>query len=314
MGGPLVSVVMSVYNGQQYLRPSLDSVLAQEGVDFEFVVVDDGSTDQSPKMLEEYAQKDSRIRLIRQGNTGLTRALARGCSEARGELIARQDADDVSFPGRLAKLATVLQEDSGIAVADSWVEWIGPRDEPLCITRFSDVASRATEGVLHHRQSPCHGSVMFRRKDYETVGGYRPQFYFAQDSDLWFRLSDRGGFLFVPEVLYRFRVAEGSISTSHRESQLRLYELARGCWSARQNVESEEPLLAKAAQIRPGMARVGRTKKGAGAYFIGRTLLRKGDPRAAKYLWSYVQHSPWDPRGWFSVLQATLRAKMGGEE
>ena len=123
-GRPLVSVVMSVYNGEGYLPASLDSLLAQEGVDFEIVVVDDGSTDQSPEILENYARKDYRVRVIRQENAGLTKALARGCGEATGELVARQDADDVSFPGRLAKLTAVLRENAGVAVAASWVEVI----------------------------------------------------------------------------------------------------------------------------------------------------------------------------------------------
>ena len=99
---PEVSIVMSVYNGACYLRAAVESVLDQQGVSFEFVVVDDGSTDESGAILDEYATRDPRLRVIHQQNTGLTQALIRGCSEARGEFIARQDADDVSLPGRLA--------------------------------------------------------------------------------------------------------------------------------------------------------------------------------------------------------------------
>ena len=105
---PLVSVVMSVFNGGDYLQTALESVLDQEGVDFEFVVVDDGSTDGSAAKLAEIARRDARVRVIRQENAGLTRALMRGCSEARGDFVARQDGDDLSCAGRLARQARVL--------------------------------------------------------------------------------------------------------------------------------------------------------------------------------------------------------------
>ena len=98
---PNISVVMGVYNGAANLRDTVQSVLSQEGVDLEFVIVDDGSTDSTPVLLEEVARTDRRVRVARQSNLGLTRALIRGCAEARGEFIARQDCGDLSLPGRL---------------------------------------------------------------------------------------------------------------------------------------------------------------------------------------------------------------------
>ena len=87
---PEVSVVMSVYNGASHLRASIDSILQQDGVDFEFIIVDDGSTDESPSILDDYAARDARIRLIHQENQGLTKALIRGCAEARGKFYPIQ--------------------------------------------------------------------------------------------------------------------------------------------------------------------------------------------------------------------------------
>ena len=100
---PEVSVVMSVYNGASHLAATLDSILSQEGVELEFIVVNDGSSDKSGQILNDYAQRDSRLRIIHQENTGLTRALIRGCDAARGEFIARQDAGDISLPGPIEK-------------------------------------------------------------------------------------------------------------------------------------------------------------------------------------------------------------------
>lgn len=310
---PLVSVVMSVYNGKRYLHACLDSILAQEGVEFEVVVVNDGSTDGSSAILEEYERKDARVRVFRQENAGLTRALARGCGEARGPLIARQDDDDISMPGRLAKLAAVLQDQAAVAVVSSWVESTGPSDEILMSTQFPEGLKAGTEGVLRGRRNPVHGSTMFRKADLDAIGGYRPEFYFAQDSDLWLRLADRGGFLFLPEALYRFRIVDGSITANHRDAQVRLYELAKACRQARIQGQAERPFLDEAALIRPGTSSAGRPKRGAATYLIGRLLLKNGDMRASAYLRSYVRQSPLDPKGWISLLQvAFLQGRTQG--
>ncbi len=109
MSPPDVSVVMSAYNGSRDLAKSVDSILCQEGVNFEFIIVNDGSTDESPRLLEQYAAKDARVRVIHQENRGLTKALIRGCAEARGEFIARQDVGDLSLPGRLANELKLIQ-------------------------------------------------------------------------------------------------------------------------------------------------------------------------------------------------------------
>ena len=107
---PEVSVVMSVYNGATDLRTSVDSILSQEGVNLELIVVNDGSTDNSANILQEYAGSDERVRVISQQNQGLTRALVVGCAAARGEYIARQDAGDISLPGRLIKQLNTISE------------------------------------------------------------------------------------------------------------------------------------------------------------------------------------------------------------
>ena len=109
--GPDISVVMSVYNGATRLRETVDSVLSQQGVSLEFIIVDDGSTDQSSEILKEYVEADARVDLIRQENRGLTRALITGCAQAKGRYIARQDAGDISLPGRLKKQQDVLESD-----------------------------------------------------------------------------------------------------------------------------------------------------------------------------------------------------------
>jgi len=131
MSAPEVSVVMSVYNGAEHLETTLASILSQEGCEFEFIVVDDGSTDGTSRILDEWAARDSRLRIIHQQNTGLTRALIRGCAEARGEFIARQDAGDVSLPGRLAAQCACLRTHTDTVMVSSGACFRGPADEKL---------------------------------------------------------------------------------------------------------------------------------------------------------------------------------------
>src|SRR5262249_28869076 len=219
---PEVSVVMSVYNGASHLAGTLDSILSQEDVEFEFIVVNDGSSDKSGQILDEYAQRDSRLRIIHQENNGLTRALIRGCDAARGEFIARQDAGDISLPGRLKSQAVVLRDRDDCVFVSCWTDVIGPKGEFLYTSRGTGVASspinvlspQAEWGVV---DGPSHhSSVMFRAKQYASCGGYRPEFYFGQDWDLWYRLSSLGTFCMLQRRLCICRLTPGAISASRK--------------------------------------------------------------------------------------------------
>jgi len=161
---PEVSVVMGVFNDERYLRASLQSVLAQEGVDFEFIIVDDGSVDGTADILAEFARCDARLRVFTRPNEGLTRALIWGCEQARGCFIARQDADDLSMPGRLVAQAELLRADKELSFVSSWAEMMGPDDEPLMLHTRPGTAIEATELLMRRRSGPPgHGSVMMRR-------------------------------------------------------------------------------------------------------------------------------------------------------
>lgn len=306
MNSPLVSVVMSVYNGERYLPRAVESILNQERIEFEFLIIDDGSTDASPAILAEYAARDARVRVITQENQGLTRALIHGCSEARGEFIARQDADDVSATDRLAKQAEWLKQfDTQAVFVSCWAQAIGPEDEILCESRPPAESATATAGMLERLQGPCaHGSVMMRKDAYVAVGGYRWQFYYGQDSDLWIRLAEYGGLGFVPEVLYRYRMRPENISLGSRTLQSEYGRIGRECQRARQVGGDETPLLAEAATLRP--ARNGNPKArqaaAAGNYFIGSCLKARGDRRANKYLWRAIRNNPLMVRAWLRLL------------
>jgi hypothetical protein len=312
MKKPDVSVVMSVYNDAAYLRRAIDGVLTQTGVDLEFIIVDDGSSDESPRILSEYAASDARIRVIRQENAGLTRALINGCNSATGEFIARQDADDVSLPGRLRKQMALLREYPRIGFVSSWADSFTPDGAILDECRNSELPELATERLLNHRIGPpAHGSVMMRTTLYKQVGGYRECFYFGQDSDLWLRLGEKSLMAYVPEVLYRFLRSPLSISGNRSESQHLFGELGQLCRKARANGEAEQPFLEQAEvlalQIRTAKnnGTTLRSANGIGmSYLIGSQLVRKGDNRGRKYLWNVLSARPWHYKAWIRLVQS----------
>ncbi|SDW04385.1 glycosyltransferase family 2 protein [Thiocapsa roseopersicina] len=315
---PTVSVVMSVHNGARYLAESVESLRAQEGVDFELIVVDDGSTDDTPQMLEAYAQQDDRIRVIYQANTGLTRALIRGCSEARGVFIARQDADDLSLPGRLSAQARLLVSDPSLAFVSCWAEVVGPEGEPLIVHKRPIGCDAATRMLLQRIAGPPgHGSVMFRRDSYESVGGYVEELYYAQDSDLWLRLGVVGKLQYIPRVLYRYRLSPDSISGGGQFMKKDFIDIVNELHTARLTGRSEKPILERAKQLchqasprhlAAASIRPSQESQGAALYFIGKCLIDRRDGRSLKYLLQCIKRNPVHGYAWLFLPWAWVLA------
>jgi GT2 family glycosyltransferase len=305
---PRVSVVMSVYNGAAHLAQTLDSILRQTLSDIEVIVVDDGSTDATGAILRNAALRDPRLRVITQENQGLTRALILGCAEARAPLVARHDADDLSDPRRLEKEAAALDADPDLAFVACWTAFVGPEMEPLSVSRgtgrarqpVSILDDRETWGVIDGPTSHC--CVMFRRDAYQRAGGYRAEWKYGQDWDLWYRLAERGKFQMIEEVLYTARFTPGGISGSARRRQAAVAKLSLEALRVRQRGQSDAPIATRAAAIGRG-ARAGEA---AGLYFIGEALRRNGDPRAKSYLRRAIAARPLDPRAWVRYAQALL--------
>ncbi|HKV38939.1 MAG TPA: glycosyltransferase family 2 protein [Blastocatellia bacterium] len=294
---PDVSVVMSVHNDANYLTDCIESVLSQTGVSFEFIAVDDGSTDRSGSILDAYASKDKRLRVIHQTNQGLTRALITGCSIANGEYLARQDSDDISFQGRLAKLAGHLASHDAAVLVASGAVMMGPNGELL----VDGLPSPAVSGDLTF----CHGSLMFRKSAYDSVGGYRRQFAAAQDVDLQLRLAELGKLDLVRDVLYAYRIREGSIS-SRSPVQKQLSRLAEAARDARRNGRDERPVLEEASRLGSAARQQPRSEPGTGNYFIGRCLYSRRDRRAMTYLWAACQTNPLSMRNWLALAEASM--------
>ena len=306
---PEVSVVMSVFNGAAALPATLESILRQKDCAFEFIVVNDGSTDDSGIVLDQWAQRDGRFRVIHQANAGLTRALIRGCSDARGAFIARQDCGDVSHPDRLRKQLERLRADLTVVAASCHTQFVGPKDEPLYVSEISEAQLNTTlaRGINGTYLGPSHhGSVMMRRATYFAVGGYRAAFYFAQDLDLWTRVAEAGQFAVVSEVLYEASLDPGSISGTQIAEQRALANLISLATQARRSGKTENGFLMEAALIR-SVRNAERSKRIAmGNYFIG-SCLRQSNPRgAAAYFRQALRDNPWLWRARLRWLQAAL--------
>jgi glycosyltransferase involved in cell wall biosynthesis len=219
MSNPKVSIAMSVYNGDAYLRESLDSLQSQTLNDWELVVIDDGSTDSSGRILDEYAVRDPRFRVVHQENKGLTRSLNESISLAKGEFIARMDADDACHPERLAKQVQFLQEKSDyVAVGcrttlvDQQGQELRRTSQPLDHPSIDTMLIRGVTAI-------AHPSLMIRRCALDVVGGYCELYRTAQDLDLLLKLTEQGRVANLEEPLLRYRWHAENVSVRKADQQ-----------------------------------------------------------------------------------------------
>jgi Glycosyl transferase family 2 len=209
---PRVSVVIGAYNGERFLRPAIESILNQTFRDFELIVIDDCSTDRTPRILGEF--KDNRIRVLRnERNIGIAETLNDGIAVARGEYVALQDHDDVSLPARLEYQVAFLDKNAQVGMVGSGcsaIDEVGAFIAHVPV-EYDDVKIRWT---LLWRNPFSHTTVMVRRRAIEEVGGYSsdPQYRFAEDYDLMSRVAFRHAVANIPQLLGCWRVHKTSAS------------------------------------------------------------------------------------------------------
>jgi glycosyltransferase involved in cell wall biosynthesis len=223
---PRVTVLMSVYNGERFLAEALESILAQTWTDFEFLIINDGSTDRSRKIILSYG--DPRIRLLdNPTNIGLTKSLNRGLELARGDMIARQDADDLSHPARLSKQVAFLEEHPEVALLgtrasliDAWGRYL-----PDLLTRRATTANGIKWQLMVYTPF-VHTSVMFRREIVWTkLGGYKEDFKRRQDYEFWSRIAAAHAVANLPENLVKSRIQPDSLSANSTPADMQKIEV-----------------------------------------------------------------------------------------
>lgn len=316
---PKVSVVSAVHNERKEVVGSLRSILEQDGVELELVIVDDGSTDGTADVLQGMEREDLRIQLVRQQNCGLTRALVAGCALARGEYIARQDIGDISLPGRLRKQVAALDRDVEAVMVTSGYRSVGPGGEILEESlpaagpeEWTEILREADEKALY---GPHHGTVVFRKSAYEKVGGYRSEFFFAQDLDLWTRLVQVGNLDSVPEILYQAGFNYHSISACYRTEQRQLRHVIAQATQRRAKGESEADLVRTAKTIRPrqGRERFNVATLVESDYFVGSCLATRRDTTARQYFRQVLRRRPLHARAWAKLVYSYMPGWVRGQ-
>ena len=204
---------MPVYNSQKYLRKSIESILTQTIGDYEFIIVNDGSTDNSGQIIKNYQEKDDRIILLTQDNQGVTKSLNKGIKNSRGKYIARMDADDICAPKRFELQLEYLEKYPNTDIVGCMVSLISEKGK---IIRSLDDLPLEDYQIKWHLifGSPLiHPALMIRRRIFDDIGYYDDSLNVAQDIEFWRRLSHQIKFYNIPERLFDLRIHKESTSS-----------------------------------------------------------------------------------------------------
>jgi glycosyltransferase involved in cell wall biosynthesis len=219
---PKISVIMPVYNGAKYLRPAIDSIIGQTFTDFEFIIINDGSTDSSAEIIKSYG--DERLAIIEQQNQGVTKSLNNGLAIAKGEFIARMDADDIALPERLEKQLAFLSANPEICLCGSRAFAIDERGETIGTFDYPPISHQEIKKLYLWHNPFIHSSVMFRNETIKKLGSYDESIPRAQDYELWGRVIKNCQTANLPDYLLKYRVLKAGVTKS-RNLSMRLIGL-----------------------------------------------------------------------------------------
>ena len=225
MKNPKVTVLMSVYNGEKYIKEAIDSILNQTFKDFEFLIINDGSTDRTAEIIRNYSNTRIKIHKNKE-NFGLTKSLNIGLKLARGEYIARQDADDMSMSERLEKELDFLETHKDYAVVGTFVKIMNENSK---IIRLLDrpLEDKQIREFLKKDNCITHGSSMIRMESFYDVGSYDESMERSQDYELWLRISKKYRMANIPEYLYIWRNHKDNIEAKYKGEQEIFVALAK---------------------------------------------------------------------------------------
>lgn len=283
--GPRITVAMAVYNNAPFLAEAIESILGQTFGDFEFLIVNDGSTDDSGAIIDLHAARDQRIRAIHQPNRGLVASLNLMIGEARAPLIARMDGDDISLPERFERQLAFLDANPDYGVVGTSTHDIDEQGRLSLNLDFHPLDHDAFLAALETGPWLCHPSVIIRTDIVRAVGGYRAPFRHCEDYDLWLRLSERTKLCTIADRLFHYRRSDTQVSTAHALEQLSGAAIAYLAHCERQAgrpdpVEGLERLPAlhelDAVFGREGTARRVRSRVAPNLVYCGRSLAGQG--------------------------------------
>jgi len=216
--GTLLSVIMTVYNAADYLRQSIGSILEQSYEDFELIIVDDGSLDESAEIIEGF--RDARIRFVRSRHKGRVDSLNSACQIATGDFLAIADADDISHPDRLAKQLQYFERFPECDVVGSWVQVIDANGNDILLRKYP-VKHHVIFDTMPYACSVAFPASMFRRAMLTEHGLFNPAYIVAHDLDFWLRILPESRFHNLPDPLLNYRISRESLARKHAETARR---------------------------------------------------------------------------------------------
>lgn len=208
-----ISIITSVYNAQDYIEYSIISILNQTFKDFEYIIINDGSSDSTKLILDRYALLDKRIKVIHQENLGLTKSLNKAISLSKSKYIARLDADDIAEPKRLEIQYNYLQSNPQVDLVASNYYLIDSDGNRLLYRKLPN--SNLVRQILSKHNLIAHSTVMFRKTSFDIAGGYNESYRYSQDWDLWQRIKS---IEIIYEPLINWRIHSSNINFSKNNS------------------------------------------------------------------------------------------------
>ena len=297
---PRVSIVIPAYNAQKYIVESVESMLVQTFTDFECIVVDDGSTDRTGQLLAMLAERDSRVRPLHVPHGGIVEALNAGIDTARGDLIARMDADDVALPNRLEEQVRYMDGHPDVVALGSKVMLVDPYNSPLweieVKTEHKDIDAELMSG---NGWALFHPTSIIRKKALVQVGKYRPEYQWSEDIDVFLRLAEVGKLANLATSTLRYRQHYASVNRTKLDLQVKRVErLLADAYRRRGIALPKDFHYTPAAQLKPHeqFCAWGR-----------RALLNRNFKAARRHAIATVRFAPTLYDSWSLLLHALIR-------
>ncbi len=315
----MISIVLPAYNAAKFIKPAVESILQQTFQEFELIVVDDGSTDNTLELLEAFSQQDSRVRVIRSQHGGLSQALNQGIAEAKYPWIGRMDADDVALPDRLQKQMDAAASNPRVVAWGTYAYHINSRDRVLGIARTGPT----TEAEFHEQRNRgdlvqlIHPTVLLKKEVLVAVGGYKSNFEPVEELELFDRMAAHGPTLAIPEPLLRYRIHSNSVSMQRFFFQrvLMRYVVARHRARLAGQAELSYEQFLQDYQHQPLLSRWQRKIKTAGMFCYRKAGLALGEGNRVEAVFylglAATLHPTYSiPRVWNQVLAPQTRQQL----
>lgn len=319
----MISVVMPAYNASPFIASAIESILSQTFRDFELIIVDDGSTDNTREIVKGYVELDRRVRLIQNNHGGLCQTINAGINESRYPWVARMDADDIALPERFEKQLKAVNDNNKLVVLGTYAHHINSKGEVLSLIQQGWL----TEEEFHtyreegHLPFVIHPTALMKKDTLLKVGGYDPRFKAAEDFELFERMANYGLILAIPEPLLLYRVHSQSFSM-HKFFAQKLftkYVITRYRNRIAGNKEPDLEQFIEESKRQPALSRIAQHVPNLGQFWYrkaGLLFAEKQYLQAGLYLSMAIASNPSYsiPRVWRQKLSPEARRGMKGSE